>query len=68
MASDHVHEQSWIAWDSGHLHLFLETLKTVLHEIYVAPDEKKSRAAAVRDLHEKLTMAKASEKAPTAKS
>ena len=61
MTSDHVHEQSWIAWDSKHLQLFLETLKAVLHEIYVAPEEKKERAGAVRALHEQLGKAKNAE-------
>lgn len=58
MTSDHVHEQSWIAWDSKHLQLFLETFKAVLHEIYVVPDEKKSRADSVRALREQLGKAK----------
>lgn len=58
MTSDHVHEQSWVAWDSENLTLFLETFKTVLHEIYVAPDEKKNRAGLVRALREKLGVAK----------
>jgi len=61
MTSDHVHEQSWVAWDSKHLHLFLETLKAVLHEMYVVPDEKKSRADAVRALREQLGKAKATD-------
>jgi hypothetical protein len=59
MTSDHVHEQSWVAWDSKHLMLFLETFKAVLHEIYVVPDERKSRADSVRALREKLAKAKA---------
>ena len=54
MTSDHVHEESWVAWTSGHLSLFLEALKTVLHEIYVVPDEKKNRTQAVRSLKEVL--------------
>jgi hypothetical protein len=58
MTSDHVHEQSWIAWDSKHLQLFLETLKAVLHEIYVVPEEKRERASAVRVLREQLGKAK----------
>ena len=58
MTSDHVHEQSWIAWDNKHLQLFLETLKAVLHEIYVVPEEKKERASAVRALREQLGKAK----------
>lgn len=58
MTSDHVHEQSWVAWDSKHLQLFLETLKAVLHEIYVVPEEKKERAGAVRALREQLGKAR----------
>lgn len=50
MTSDKIHEQSWDKWDSKHLTLFLETLKAVLHEVYVIPDEKRSRSSKVRDL------------------
>lgn len=59
MTSDHVHEQSWVAWDSKHLQLFLGAFKAVLHEIYVVPDEKKSRADSVRALKAQLGKAKA---------
>jgi hypothetical protein len=58
MTSDHVHEQSWVTWDSQHLELFLQTLQSVLHEIYVVPDEKKNRVLGVRGLKEKLATAK----------
>ena len=54
MTSEKVHEQSWDAWDTGHLHLFLEALKAALHEMYVVPDEKKARAGAVRGLREQI--------------
>jgi hypothetical protein len=47
MTSDKVHEQSWDKWESGHLKLFLETLKVILHEIYVIPDERKKRSASI---------------------
>jgi len=50
MTSDKIHEQSWDKWDSKHLTLFLETLKAVLHEIYVVPDEKKNRSLKVQGL------------------
>lgn len=50
MTSDKIHEQSWDKWNSGHLKLFLETLKAVLHEIYVVPDEKKQRFLKVKAL------------------
>lgn len=54
MTSDKVHEQSWDKWDSKHLTLFLETLKAILHEIYVVPDEKKSRSSKVQGLLQKV--------------
>lgn len=50
MTSDKVHEQSWDKWDNQHLKLFLETLKIVLHEIYVIPDERKKRAFSISSL------------------
>ncbi len=62
MTSEKVHEQSWDAWDSKHLHLFLESLKTILHEMYVVPDEKKGRLDAVRALREEITKAKSKPK------
>lgn len=50
MTSDKIHEQSWDKWNPTNLKLILETLKAVLHEIYVVPAEKAARAKAVRDL------------------
>jgi len=73
MTSDKVHEQSWDKWDSKHLMLFLETLKAVLHEIYVVPDEKKSRSLKVQGLlqtlkeKQKTTGQSAASKEPTPK-
>lgn len=58
MTSDHVHEESWEAWNTSHLQLFLEALKAVLHEIYVVPDEKWARTHAVRSLREELSKSK----------
>ncbi len=54
MTSDKVHEQSWDKWDSKHLKLFLETLKAILHEIYVVPEEKKSRSSKVQGLFQEI--------------
>jgi hypothetical protein len=54
MTSDKVHEQSWDKWDSKHLTLFIETLKAILHEIYVIPDEKKNRSSKVQGLLQNL--------------
>ena len=62
MTSEKVHEQSWEAWDSKHLHLFLESLKTILHDIYVVPEEKKCRVESVRALKEEIQKAKVSAK------
>lgn len=50
MTSDKVHEQSWDEWDNHHLKLFLETLKVILHEIYVVPDERKKRSLSISSL------------------
>jgi len=50
MTSDKVHEQSWDKWDSSHLKLFLETLRSILHEIYVTPDERSKRVGKIRSL------------------
>lgn len=66
MTSDHVHEQSWITWDAKNLQLFLETFKAVLHELYVVPDEKRSRANSVRALREQLGKAKSGKGAASA--
>lgn len=54
MTSDKIHEQSWDKWDTKHLKLFLETLKAILHDIYVVPDEKKRRSLKVQALLPKV--------------
>jgi transcription elongation factor Elf1 len=63
MTSEKVHEHSWEAWDSNHLHLFLEALKSALHEMYVVPDERASRVKAVRSLRSQLSKSKAAPEA-----
>jgi hypothetical protein len=50
MTSEKVHEQSRDKWDSKHLKLFIETLKVILHEIYVVPDERKKQSESVRGI------------------
>lgn len=50
MTSDKIHEQSWDEWDSKHLKLFIETLKSILYEIYVYPEERKQRSNFIREL------------------
>lgn len=52
MTSDKVHEQSWDKWDSETLKLVIETLKTVLYEIFVLPDEKKQRTNAIQQMRQ----------------
>jgi transcription elongation factor Elf1 len=50
MTSEKIHEQSWDEWDAQHLKLFAETLRAILHEIYVVPDERRSRSSSVLKL------------------
>jgi hypothetical protein len=50
MTSDKVHEQSWPKWDAKNLTLIIESLKAVLHEVYVVPQEKKNRSKRVQEL------------------
>ena len=54
MTSDKIHEQSWDKWDSNYLKLIIETLKTVLHDIYVIPEVKKERYVTIRKLQQSL--------------
>jgi len=54
MTSEKVHEQSWDEWDSEHIKLFVETIKTILYEIYVLPDEQRSRSSRISDLLQKI--------------
>jgi len=54
MTSDKVHEQSWDKWESKYLNLIIETLKSVLDEIYVIPQVKSERVNIVQQLLEKV--------------
>lgn len=58
MTSDKIHEQSWDMWDSANLRLIIETLKTVLYDIYVHPKVKAERSKFVQQLFEKVTLGK----------
>lgn len=58
MTSDKIHEQSWDKWDSDSLKLIIETLKSVLYELYVEPLERKGRVSRVTQLLEKVSGAK----------
>lgn len=55
MTSDKIHEQSWDKWDSKYLHLIIETLKTVLYDIYVLPNQKKQRSIQINELRKIVT-------------
>lgn len=50
LASDKIHEDSWKAWDSKKLKILIELTKNVLHEMYVSPEEQKSRVGVVSQL------------------
>lgn len=52
MTSDKVHEQSWDKWDSKTLYLLIETLKAVLHEMYVVPAVRAARTNEIKLLRE----------------
>jgi hypothetical protein len=55
MTSDKIHEQSWDKWDSNNLKLIIETLKTVLYDIYVLPKEKEERSLQIQKLRETIS-------------
>ena len=55
MTSDKIHEQSWDQWDSKTIKFLLETLKTILDEMYVAPEKKKERNLSIRALKEAIS-------------
>ena len=52
MTSDKIHEQSWDEWDSKNLKIIIETLKTVLYDIYVIPEIKKERLVEIQRLQQ----------------
>jgi len=61
MTSDKVHEQSWPKWDSATLKLIIETLKSVLYEIYVLPQIKKERSIAIQKIQQEIKIDKKQE-------
>lgn len=60
MTSDKVHEQSWDKWESKYLKFIIETLKTVLYDIYVAPAEKSQRSIRIKQMQEDVATNKQS--------
>lgn len=58
MASDNVHEDSWEAWDPLKLGFFIELVRATLYEMYVIPEERKSRLTLLGELKSKFTQDK----------
>lgn len=61
MTSDKIHEQSWPKWNSPALKLIIETLKSVLYEMYVLPEVKKARSVTIQKLQQKIKIDKKTE-------
>lgn len=59
MTSDKIHEQSWDEWNSNKLLLIIETLKTILYEIYVDPKIREERLNSIKELQSKIPKKKA---------
>ncbi len=64
MTSDKIHEQSWDKWDSSYLKLIIETLKTILHDIYVLPQVKAERLQSIQKLRDSVKKDKKTKPAP----
>ena len=52
--SSKVHEGSYDGWNATHIRFMLSALFEVLNELYVIPDERKRRRAAVEKLGQTL--------------
>lgn len=64
MTSEKVHEQSWDKWDSANLRLIIVSLKEILYEIYVRPDEQTQQMNRIKQLKAEAAQAKARSEAP----
>ena len=58
MTSEKVHEQSWDKWDSKNLQLLLETVKAILTEIYIIPDEKRNTTKRILGIKQEIEKSK----------
>ncbi|HOW36297.1 MAG TPA: hypothetical protein PL155_07780 [Candidatus Omnitrophota bacterium] len=58
MTSDNLHEGSWDSFDSRTLALLIETTKEILYEIYVLPDEKKTKRNIIAKMREQFKQQK----------
>jgi len=54
LTSAKVHEKAYDKWESAHLRLILASLIEVLHELYVAPRDRKARRQAILDLKKEV--------------
>jgi hypothetical protein len=64
MTSEKIHEQSWDKWDTQNLKLVIETLKTVLYDIYVLPNVKKQRYKEIEKLRSSIKAGKKNNETP----
>ncbi|MBM3251309.1 MAG: hypothetical protein FJZ11_00810 [Candidatus Omnitrophica bacterium] len=58
MTSDNLHEGSWDSFNTPTLILLIETTKEILYEIYVSPEEKKSKKTIIKQLRENFEKSK----------
>ena len=58
MASDNVHEGSWQSWDSRKIKFIIELTKSILHEMYVLPAERKKTLGTLAEMQTELTNSK----------
>lgn len=58
MTSDNVHEGSWQSWDSGKIKFIIELTKSILHEMYVLPAERKKTLGTLAEMQTELINSK----------
>lgn len=58
VTSDKVHEGAFDGWESEHIRLILATLREILHDVYVLPQDKKDRRKMLLELKEKIIRSK----------
>ena len=58
MTSDNVHEGSWQSWDSGKIKFIIELTKSILHEMYVVPAERKKTLGTLTEMRTELKNSK----------
>lgn len=58
MTSSKVHEDAYDGWESKHLRVILGALREVLREVYVVPEERKTKRQALLELKQRLLSGK----------